>query len=404
MASVATIATAQKPPLLTSTSAAFLAFIPTGVVNVVLGPLLPALSARWSLNDAQAGALFTAQFLASTLGVVCSGILVPRFGYRIVLAIGLACMAIGVSTVPLGSSFLGIISISLYGAGFGVTIPAANLLVAEANPRRKAAALNLLNFAWSVGAVACPFLVAYFLRIGKIPLFLILLGGGILLVGALVAAADFPPAATIQDPTLSSQEPISRLFLTRSAIVLAILFFVYVGTENAVGGWLASYAKRMSDASSSNWVTTPSYFYGALLAGRLFVPLLLRKLHELKTARIGIALALTGVALLLGAQSVMAAGASACVIGLGLASIYPITIAQFSNRFGCGATKLGSVMFALAGVGAASVPWMVGALSAALSSLKLGLTLPLAGCAIMLVIYLQDWIGKPEQVRSGSEN
>jgi MFS transporter, FHS family, glucose/mannose:H+ symporter len=396
MASIATTATAQKTPLLTPTSAAFVAFIPTGVVNVVLGPLLPALSARWSLNDAQAGALFTAQFLASTVGVVCSGILVPRFGYRTVLAIGLMLMALGVSTVPLGTWLFGITSISLYGAGFGVTIPAANLLVAEANPQRKAAALNLLNFAWSVGAVACPFLVSYFLRNEKIPLFLILLGGAILLVGALVAAADFPTAVKTQDPTLSSQEPISRLLLRRSAIVLAILFFVYVGTENAIGGWLATYAKRLSDSPGANWVTTPSYFYGALLVGRLFVPLLLRKLHELKTARIGIALGLIGVALLLGSQSVMAARASAGIIGLGLASIYPITIAQFSNRFGCGATKLASVMFALAGVGAACVPWMVGALSAALSSLKLGLTLPLAGCGIMLVIYLRDWTSESE--------
>ena len=30
-----------------------------------------------------------------------------------------------------------------------------------------------------------------------------------------------------------------------TAVVLGVLFFVYVGTENAVGGWLASYAKRV---------------------------------------------------------------------------------------------------------------------------------------------------------------
>jgi len=368
----------------------FLTFIPTGVVNVLLGPLLPALSARWLLNDAQAGELFTAQFLASSVGVLCSGMLVPRFGYRAVIALGLVLMAFGVATLALGTWLVGIASICWYGAGFGVTIPAANLLVAEANPDRKAAALNLLNFAWSIGAVSCPFLVGHFLRAGRATVFLYGLGAAIVLVSLLLAAAPFPKPPR-EENTFYRQRSISRLLATPSAIALGALFFVYVGTENAVGGWLASYAKRLTDNSSSNWITTPSYFYGALLAGRLLVPLLLRRLHELKTARIGIFLALVGVALLLGSPSVLAARGSACVTGLGLAAIYPITIAQLSNAFGVAANRLASVMFALAGLGAACVPWMVGALSTALSSLKLGLTVPLAGCAIMLALYLRNW-------------
>ena len=390
MASLTTNPVGQQRSMLSPTKAAFIAFIPTGVVNVLLGPLLPVLSARWSLNDAQAGELFMAQFLASTVGVLCSGMLVPRFGYRAVIAMGLILMAFGISTLPLGTWLLGIVSICSYGAGFGVTIPAANLLVAEANPDRKAAALNLLNFAWSIGAVSCPFLVGYFLHVGKTSLFLYALGAAILLVSLLLAVAPLPSPAVSKDIPYR-REPIFRLLLTPAAIALGLLFFVYVGTENALGGWLASYAKRLSDSPSSNWITTPSYFYGALLVGRLLVPLLLRCLHELKTARIGIALALVGVALLLGSRSVIAARLSASVIGLGLAAIYPITIAQLSHTFGSSATKLGSVMFALAGFGAACVPWMVGVLSAEFSSLELGLTIPLAGFAIMLALYMRNW-------------
>ena len=50
--------------------------------------------------------------------------------------------------------------------------PAANLLVAEVHPGRRGAALNLLNVSWSVGAVACPFLVAAAAKLHEIPLFL----------------------------------------------------------------------------------------------------------------------------------------------------------------------------------------------------------------------------------------
>ena len=125
--------------------------------------------------------------------------------------------------------------------------------------------------------------------------------------------------------------------------------------------------------------------------GRLVIPLVLQKLHELKTARIGIAVALLGVVFLLASRSVLAARFSAVGIGIGLAGIYPITVAQLSNTLGAAANRLGSVMFALAGLGAACVPWMVGALSTELSSLKLGLTVPLAGCTIMLALYLRNW-------------
>jgi len=223
MASLTTNAVGQQRTILSPAKAAFIAFIPTGVVNVLLGPLLPALSARWSLNDAQAGELFMAQFLASTVGVLCSGVLVPRLGYRAVIAAGLILMAFGVSTLPLGTWLLGITSICAYGAGFGVTIPAANLLVAEANPDRKAAALNLLNFAWSIGAVSCPFLVGHFLRIGKTSLFLYALGAIILLVSLLLAIAPLPCPAASKDTT-QHRAPLSTLLRTPAAIALGTLF------------------------------------------------------------------------------------------------------------------------------------------------------------------------------------
>src|SRR5580700_6387150 len=128
------------------TIAAHAAFVPVGIVTVLLGPLLPALSARWSLNYAQAGSLFTVQFLASTVGVALSGFLISRRGFRFAIKTGLLAL-------PYGSRFLGMVCIALYGTGIGLAIPAANLLVAEVNRVQRSAALNLLNFFWSTGAV-----------------------------------------------------------------------------------------------------------------------------------------------------------------------------------------------------------------------------------------------------------
>ena len=373
------------------TAVAHAAFVPTGIVTVLLGPVLPALSARWALTDEQAGEFFTAQFLASTIGVALSGVLVPRVGYRTVMILGMVFMAGGVSFLTLGSHLVGLGAVACYGIGLGLTIPTCNLLVAEVNPRTRASALSLLNFSWTVGAVACPFLLAPFQRTGRISTFFLVLAAFVFLVAISLAWGKLPPAVAKSKTSSESSTPLLRLLGKPTAMVLGTLFFVYVGTENAVGGWLASYAKRLVDQPGTVWVTTPSYFYGGLLAGRALAPIFLRSVSEVRLVRLSVATALLGLILLLASHSMAFVLGFAAIIGLGLAAIYPVTISLLTNCFGPMAARVGSVMFMLASFGAACMPWLVGVLSTEEASLKIGLAVPLAGCALMLGLYLRDW-------------
>src|SRR5207245_4565449 len=129
-------------------------------VTVMLGPLLPLLAARWSLNDTQAGYLITAQFIGALLGTVSTSLLLPGLGFRWSIAAGQLLMGLGVATVISSSFAWGATAVFCYGMGIGLTIPAGNLMVAEASRERRASTLNLLNFSWSAGAVSCPFLLA----------------------------------------------------------------------------------------------------------------------------------------------------------------------------------------------------------------------------------------------------
>src|SRR6266404_1192447 len=108
-----------------------IAFLPTGILQTLLGPMLPILIARWTLNDTQAGYLFLVQFLASLAGVQLSGLLLTRWGFRPAFLWGLLLMACGVSTLLLGSSALGMASVAAYGLGLGLVVPSDNLLIAE---------------------------------------------------------------------------------------------------------------------------------------------------------------------------------------------------------------------------------------------------------------------------------
>lgn len=367
--------------------AAHAAFVPIGIVTVLLHALLPILSSRWSLNYLQAGSLFTAQFFGSTIGVLISGVIVSRRGFRFAINAGLFVMAAGVGTLAFSSRPLGLICIFCDGIGLGLAIPAVNLFVAAINPERQSAALSHLNFSWSVGAVACPVVVAAAARVDKIPLFLVMLASFLLLVFLGIAAvpSSFVEPATERKDEQAEAVPVH--WNRRSLVVLSALFFLYVGTENGFGGWIASYAKNLGTPSSTWPVTTPSFFHAALMLGRWIAPLVLRKTDEIQTARAGLSIACIGMAGLVLSRTMPLVVASVSVAGLGLAAIYPITISRLSQEFGAGAARVGSLMFTMANFGGASLPWLVGYSSHRYHDLRLGLAIPLVATVLMYALY-----------------
>ena len=389
------MAAPDTPRALTSakalTWAACAAFLPIGIATVLLGPMLPTLSARWSLNYSQAGALITVQFVASTLGVAVSGMLVSRWGFRFAIKAGLVVMAVGVALLLAGSRMLGIVCIAGYGAGIGLAVPAANLLVAEVNPRRRSAKLNVLNFCWSLGAVACPFLVAAAAKGQRLPMLL----AGVAAFSLLVAIGIAAMPSYIVEPAVVAKKTgkkTPRIDWKQPAVIaLATRFFVYVGTENGFGLWVASYAKSLGSLTPTMSLMTPSFFYAALLLGRWLAPLLLRTIDEVKLVQAGLLMASVGMAVLVLSHGLSGVVTSACLAGLGLSSVYPITIALLSREFGASASRVGSLMFTMANLGGSSMPWLVGVSSNQLGTLKAGLAVPLIGSMVMYGLYLRDW-------------
>ena len=90
----------------------FAGFIVTGFVTTVLGPVLPWLTARWSLSDAAAGALFTIQFTGSIVAGALSGLVVARLGSSATLATGYGLMAAGLAGFALGERVTGTLAMA----------------------------------------------------------------------------------------------------------------------------------------------------------------------------------------------------------------------------------------------------------------------------------------------------
>src|ERR1700691_4035697 len=379
-----------------------IAFFPTGILTTLLGPMLPILIARWAMNDTQAGNLFLVQFLASLVGVQLSGVLLSRWGFRPAFLLGLLMMAAGVSTLYLGSLWLGLVSVATYGFGIGLIVPTDNLLIAEIGATSasvpdapsdatasKAGAVSLLNFFWGVGAVFCSLMVAWTAAHKLLPFFL---GAtALFLVGLAVSMRNlpFPPAETAAHRSASSSW---RHLLKNPAIWLfAAVFFLYPGAETSVGGWIGSYVSRLGPRGQAIASMMPAFFWSALTLGRALGTAFLRRVSERQVLRTGFATSAAGIALMLWSPSLTGVIVGALITGLSYATLYPVTVARLSERFGVAARSIGAVMFSLASIGPAVIPWMVGVISHTTGSLRAGLLVPLVATAILFFLHLFAW-------------
>ena len=388
-----------------------IAFLPTGILTTLLGPMLPILIARWALNDTQAGNLFLVQFLASLVGVQLSGVLLARWGFRPAFLLGLLMMACGVATLEMGSLSVGLASVATYGLGLGLIIPTDNLLIAEIgagpvptsgeSPRESsressgessgASAVSQLNFFWGAGAVLCSLMVAWTAAHKLLPFFL----GAVAVVLVLLALAmrnlTFPAAAKPAESPASSSSRWRELAKSPAIWLFASVFLLYPGAETSVGGWIGSYVSRLGSRGASMASVMPAFFWSALAVGRAFGIAFLRHFPESRVLRAGYAAAAAGIVLMLWAPSLTGVISGALITGLSFATLYPITVARFSQRFGVAARSIGAVMFSLAAVGPALIPWMVGVISHSTGSLRVGLLLPLGATVILFLIHLFEW-------------
>ncbi len=359
-------------------------FVVTGVVTTLIGPILPIFIARWSLSDQRAGLLFTAQFCGSMAGVASIRWLIGR-GYRQTFVCGFILIAAGMAALNLGSYAACLCATFVFGCGLGQALSTGNLWVAEIFKARRVAALSILNLLWGIGAIACAPLVMLAQRHEATPLLLYALGASSALIAVILAGMNVEPAEANEgeeQPEPGLREGISR----RSTFSLAALFFLYVGSENSVAGWVASLTKRMNSDSRDLWALAPMFFWGGLIAGRALVPMLPVRRLERRLLASGLILAVGGICLLLRARTFASVAVSVTAAGLGLAAIYPILVAWLVKAFGERSRRIGAIMFALAGMGGAVMPWFVGLTSTGTGSLRAGLLVPLAGCLTMFAL------------------
>jgi MFS transporter, FHS family, glucose/mannose:H+ symporter len=360
-------------------------FFVNGIIISFIGPILPVFMARWGLDDSHAGLFSLAQFSGAFAGVLVSSALISAKGFKPAVTLGLALLGIGFALLNAPTFPLALAASGIYGLGYGFATPGTNLWVGESYGDRRASALSIINLAWGAGAISSSPLAMLSMRASRVSLALYVVGGLCAALAIVLLRMSFgkthvpedPPAATAVTDTTAR---------TGVAALLGILFFVYVGTEVGTSYWAPVHAQRAAAWSSNAWTLAPMFFFTGLLIGRGAAAGLLLRFRETTIAIGALLLAAIGESIFLAARSRQTLFGGAFLAGLGLASLFPIFIAWLSKWFGTGARKVGGLMFALGSLGSALIPPLVGVVSRYAGSLRVGLVVPLAGCAVMLTV------------------
>ena len=356
----------------------FFYFVSAGIATVMLGPLLPALSAHWNLRDSQAGTLFTADFL----GQLCGSWFAAR-NLKAGVVFGAASTAAGCAALAwldVGPAHLAFFAVGL---GLGAGLTAGNILAGTVLPASRTRLVTMLNVAWGAGAIACPLLIRVTVPAGGVPRFLYIAAA--LLAASALWTMTIPNFGAFPGTAGETQASGAAMPLaTVPLLVFAAAMLLYVGAENALGGWLPSYAVRIHPAMQASSVSLT--FWIAELIGRLMVAALLLVMSEGALYRGCLALLLS-VEVMLCVISHPSAGsvlALTTLTALTLAPVYPMILSLLLARTGKHA-RLG-VFFASASCGGALLPFLTGALSTQFHGLRAGLIVPATAAGLLLAL------------------
>ncbi len=360
------------------------AFLLTGVATVMMGVLLPTVLVQWSITDAQAGSLFVAQFSAAFAGSLLYGEIVSRLGQTKTVITGMEVIAVGICGVALSHWPMLPMFIALYGFGLGFTLPAINLVVASTCGGRRSAALNLLNFSWTLGAVTAPLLFGYLSQGLQVSLSAVLLGLAVLFLGSgmMVYVVRSPRTGVPNQGPV----PVEQRSSSGTWMLTGLLLFLYVGVETGVASWTPLMGLRHHILSTASVSVTQAFFWGALLAGRLAAASLWRNAPPRALISASLAMATSGIVLLATSASKVTLLSGMVLAGVGLAAVFPTTVAVFSPQATTSAKRSAGMVFAAAGLGGAALPSFIGWMSSHGYSLRVGLWLMALVTILMLVM------------------
>jgi MFS transporter, FHS family, glucose/mannose:H+ symporter len=360
------------------TALIFSGFFLLGLLIILWGVLLPDLNSQLGMTAAQSGWFFMVMALGTVTGAYLGGKYVQKFNFLKLFA-GLALIEtvilLGISLAQ--SAWQLLLGIFLFGLFCSVMFTIGHTLIARLHADKRAKMMGLMDFMFSLGTLAAPFLVVvmyWWLPDWRWPLRLLAMLLVLLAVYALLIARQLkadPTAAEAPKHSLSYKAVLKQPVF----VALALAMFGYGAVEWGNGNWFVSYASSALMYPTEQARLIFAWFTGGMVLSRLGFAYLIPYLGATRLLRLLVVTTLAGAVLLKLADSTLWLSSGNLLLGLGLGGVYPLLLStamdldarngpvlsglsNIGGSLGCQLAGLGTGLWAnVAGIGTAF--WML---------------------------------------------
>jgi fucose permease len=349
-------------PVMTAFSGVFA----LGVMFSILGSIKLKLAEQLNINDAQAGRLISTLMFSSMVCLLIIGPLTDLLGFKLIALVGFGSGAVCVWLLASAKSYNMALVACLFLGGAAMCVNTVgntlgpNVLFGGESP---AAASNLLNVFFGIGAFITPLIVVTLLKKVGYKATVGLIGAILLIPIFYTIAGTFPP------PPEGFQITQAVSLLANPGVLMGGLsLFCYISLEITLAGFITTYLKS-HEISDEKAGTVLSGFWIALMIARLiaaftvgggmifyFVPVLavvtmlsISGMVMAKTPGIGIVTTL--------------------VTGLAIGPIFPTIVGVTFSKTGVSASVFG-IIFAMGLLGGILVPSLIGKYAAEMNIRK----------------------------------
>lgn len=372
----------------------FVAFVGLGMPDGLLGVAWPSIRGGFSIPLDALGMFLTALVIGYMTSSFFSGPVVTRLGVGKVLAISCALTGIalfGYTLVPAWwmMVLLGVVA----GFGAGAIDAGLNTYVAA---HFSEGLMQWLHASWGVGITLGPIIMTLGLGatetwhtgyriVGGFQLFL---AACFVLTLPMWSDNDKPAAHDEPKKLTDYKTPMGETMRQPRVWMSALLFFLYVGAEGALGTWiytLLTESRGIDPTLAGFWAGS---YWATFTVGRIIAGLFANRIGTNKLVIGGLIGALTGALLLVWNPSAAMNLLAVAIIGFSIAPIFPAMMSGTSKRVGehFAANTIGMQMTAT-GLGTAVIPGVMGVIAKQVSLETIPLIL-LGVYAGLLGVYL----------------
>lgn len=358
-----------------------------GIATIVLGSVLPQLTAALGFDNLQAASMVAFMPVGSLVGSLFFGPIVDRFGHKVMLILSSIILLLGLQGVAVSTVLWQLqMAIFMIGLGGGVLNGETNALASDiSSDNEKGTRLSVLGVFYGVGAISIPLLMGVLARYYNYSQILHGLGVIMAVLICMFMMVAFPA------PKHAKGFPIKKgigLLKERGLLLLGMILFFQSGIEVCCSTWTTSYFDQVTAISKGDALTALTLMIVGLTLARVVLAMVYKKVKQETVLPYSLLIGVAGFLLLTQHPDVYRAWAGMFLIGFGLSATFPTVLSWIGYMYAELSGTAFSIAIAMGLIGQMVFNYSTGALSHVFG-IQLFPYLMVAAILLMLVITLQ---------------